>query len=184
MSCTTLTAITKGCDNNIGGITAIYINDMDNITSTTIDSATYMVDAQVVSSNYEAFEFRRNTGNFTEETAVDFANGSSFVTATVTLMFHRREASKSKAIKILSEGQRDLAIIVKDANGNYLKPEVKEFFATSIDESGCLLSEDYHFCELHRKHGGKIHANPFIKLEHVGTYVYGGDIIKAGGNLK
>lgn len=119
MSCTTLTAITKGCDNNIGGITAIYINDMDNITSTTIDSASYMVDAQVVSSNYEAFEFRRNTGNFTEETAVDFANGSSFVTATVTLMFHRREASKSKAIKILSEGQRDLAIIVKDANGKY-----------------------------------------------------------------
>jgi hypothetical protein len=119
MSCTTLTAITKGCDNNIGGITAIYINDMDNITSTTIDSASYMVDAQVVSSNYEAFEFRRNTGNFTEETAVDFANGSSFVTATVTLMFHRREASKSKAIKILSEGQRDLALIVKDANGKY-----------------------------------------------------------------
>jgi hypothetical protein len=92
---------------------------MDNITSTTIDSASYMVDAQVVSSNYEAFEFRRNTGNFTEETAVDFANGSSFVTATVSLMFHRREASKSKAIKILSEGQRDLAIIVKDANGKY-----------------------------------------------------------------
>jgi hypothetical protein len=78
-----------------------------------------MVDAQVVSSDYEAFEFRRNTGNFTEETAVDFANGSSFVTATITLMFHRREASKSKAIKILSEGQRDLAIIVKDANGKY-----------------------------------------------------------------
>jgi hypothetical protein len=119
MACTTITAITKSCDNNIGGITAIYINDMDNITSTTIDSASYMVDAQVVSSNYEAFEFRRNTGNFTEETAVDFANGSSFVTATVSLMFHRREASKSKAIKILSEGQRDLAIIVKDANGKY-----------------------------------------------------------------
>ena len=73
---------------------------------------------------------------------------------------------------------------IKDANGNYLKPEVKEFFATSIDESGCLLSEDYHFCELWKKNGGKIHANPFIKLEHVGTYVYGGDIIKAGGNLK
>jgi hypothetical protein len=73
---------------------------------------------------------------------------------------------------------------VKDVDGNYLKPETKEYFATSIDESGCLLSEDYHFCELWRKNGGKIHANPFIKLEHVGTYVYGGDIIKAGGNLK
>ena len=73
---------------------------------------------------------------------------------------------------------------IKDANGNFLKPETKEYFATSIDDSGCLLSEDYHFCELWRKHGGKIYVNPFIKLEHVGTYVYGGDIIKAGGNLK
>jgi hypothetical protein len=69
-------------------------------------------------------------------------------------------------------------------NGEYLKPEVKEYFATSIDESGCLLSEDYHFCELWRKNGGKVHINPFIKLDHVGTYVYGGDIVKAGGNLK
>jgi hypothetical protein len=73
---------------------------------------------------------------------------------------------------------------VKDADGNYLMPEVKEFFATSIDDSGALLSEDYHFCELFRKHGGKIHANPFIKLEHVGTYVYGGNIIRSGSNLK
>jgi hypothetical protein len=119
MSCTTLTAITKGCDNNIGGITAIYINDMDNVGTPTIDQTAYMVDAQTVTEPYEVFEFRRNTGNFTEESAVDFANGSSFVTATITLMFHRREASKSKAIKILSEGQRDLAIIVKDANGKF-----------------------------------------------------------------
>jgi len=69
-------------------------------------------------------------------------------------------------------------------NGEYIKPLTHEFFATSIDETGALLSEDYHFCDLWRKHGGKIYANPFIKLEHVGTYVYGGDVIKSGGNLK
>jgi hypothetical protein len=69
-------------------------------------------------------------------------------------------------------------------NGEYIKPLTHEFFATSIDDTGALLSEDYHFCDLWRKHGGKIYANPFIKLEHVGTYVYGGDIIKSGGNLK
>ena len=72
----------------------------------------------------------------------------------------------------------------KGADGEYVHPLTREFFATSIDQSGALLSEDYHFCELWRKYGGSIHANPFIKLEHVGTYVYGGDIIKSGGNLK
>ena len=73
---------------------------------------------------------------------------------------------------------------VKDKEGNYVKPLTHEFFATSIDHTGALLSEDYHFCELWKKHGGKIYANPFIKLSHVGTYVYSGDIIKSGGNLK
>ena len=68
--------------------------------------------------------------------------------------------------------------------GEYAKPLTHEFFATSIDDSGALLSEDYHFCELWRTHGGKIHAHPFIQLYHVGTYVFGGDILKSGGNLK
>jgi hypothetical protein len=70
------------------------------------------------------------------------------------------------------------------ATNEYVKPLTYEFFATSIDESGALLSEDYHFCELFRKHGGKIHAHPFIRLNHVGTYMFGGDILKSGGNLK
>jgi hypothetical protein len=70
------------------------------------------------------------------------------------------------------------------ATGEYVQPLTYEFFATSIDESGALLSEDYHFCELWRKHGGKIHAHPFIRLTHTGTYTYDGDILKSGGNLK
>lgn len=68
--------------------------------------------------------------------------------------------------------------------GEYTKPLTHEFFTTSIDSSGALLSEDYHFCELWRKHGGKIYAHPFISLSHVGTYVFSGDIVKSGGNLK
>lgn len=68
--------------------------------------------------------------------------------------------------------------------GEYAKPLTHEFFATSIDKSGALLSEDYHFCELVREHGGEIWANPFIRLTHTGTYTYDGDILKSGGNLK
>jgi len=68
--------------------------------------------------------------------------------------------------------------------GEYIKPLTHEFFATSIDDTGALLSEDYHFCDLWRKHGGAIHVQPFIKLEHMGSYVYTGDLLKSGGNLK
>ena len=92
---------------------------MDNITSTTEDDATWTVTAQSVSSRYQTFEFRRNVGNYTEDSAMDLINGSSFITATINLMLHRREANVSRALKILGEGQRDLAVIVKDANGKY-----------------------------------------------------------------
>lgn len=119
MSCTTLTTITKGCDANIGGITAVYINDQDNVTAITENTTTWEVEAITCSPDFVPFEIRRNSGNYTEEEANDLVKGSQFVTATITLMFSRREASKSRAIKIIGEGQRDLAVIIKDANEKY-----------------------------------------------------------------
>jgi hypothetical protein len=120
MSCTTLTTITKGCDNNIGGITSIYVNDMENLGTLVIDTANWEVTSfGTLVDEFVAFEFRRNTGSYTEELQNDFVNGSQFYLQTINLMFHRREAAKSKSLKILGEGQRDLAIVVGDANGKF-----------------------------------------------------------------
>jgi len=119
MACNTITSILKGCENNIGGITSIYINDQDAVEGPIVTSDWVITDFGTITSAFVPFEFRRNTGMYTEEAAIDLVNGSSFVTQTITLIFHRREASKSKAIKILGEGQRDLALVVGDANGKY-----------------------------------------------------------------
>lgn len=119
MACSTITSILKGCDSNIGGITSILINDQDNVTGPIVTADWVITDFGTLAENFFPFEFRRNTGMYTEEAAIDLVNGSSFVTQTVTLIFHRREAAKSKAIKILGEGQRDLALVVGDSNGKY-----------------------------------------------------------------
>jgi hypothetical protein len=120
MSCTTISTITKSCDNNIGGITSIYVNDMENLGTLVIDTAAWEVTSfGTLVDEFVAFEFRRNTGSYTEELQNDFVNGSQFYLQTINLMFHRREAAKSKSIKILGEGQRDLALVVGDANGKY-----------------------------------------------------------------
>jgi hypothetical protein len=120
MACTTIESILKGCDNNIGGITSIYINDQDSVDNDLIDVTAWVItDFGALTTQFVPFEFRRNTGMYTEEAAIDLVNGSSFVTQTITLIFHRREAAKSKAIKILGEGQRDLALVVGDSNGKY-----------------------------------------------------------------
>ena len=121
MACSTLQEILKGCDSNSGGIYTLLINQQDEITSiTTNETGTnWEVTAIAHSTPFVALEFKRNTGNFTEEAAIDLVNGSSYVTQTINLMFHRRDQEKSKAIKILGAGQQYLTAVVGDANGKY-----------------------------------------------------------------
>ena len=123
MACEALETIVKSCDNNSGGIEKIWINQQDNIDTFTLDATdTYTIDAITLNAgapDYTAFEIRRNTGSYTEDAAIDLVNGSSYVTATINLLFHRRDQDKSQAIKILGAGQQYLNAIVKDMNGKY-----------------------------------------------------------------
>lgn len=123
MSCTALESIVKSCDNNTGGIEKIWINQQDNISGIALDATnTWTIDTITLAGgapDFTPFDIRRNTGSYTEEAAIDLINGSSYVTATINLMFHRRDQDKSQAIKILGSGQQYLVAIVKDMNGKY-----------------------------------------------------------------
>ena len=65
--------------------------------------------------------------------------------------------------------------------GGFLKANViDEFFTTSIEEgTNRLLSEDYHFCQEWRKHGGKVYAAPWVQLSHIGTYAFDGKLLQS-----
>lgn len=62
--------------------------------------------------------------------------------------------------------------------------EMFSFFPTFIDKKGSItnngtnryLSEDYAFCSLWRKLGGKIMLAPWIMLKHIGNYSYISDL--------
>ena len=126
--CEALLTITKSCDNNSGGIKRIYVNLQDNVDMDTLSTISpvvnpgdaYTIDALDLVPTMDPFiefEFRRNTSGYTEESNIDLINGSSFVTQTISLMFHRREAAKSNAIKVLGSGQQYLSAVVEDQNG-------------------------------------------------------------------
>jgi len=126
MACQALEAILKSCDNNSGGIYGIWINQQDEIASITPTDPSLgagwditAITLQTPPVLFENYYIRRNTSNFTEDSTIDLVNGSSFVTSTINLMFHRREAAKSRALKILGAGQQYLAAVVLDANGKY-----------------------------------------------------------------
>jgi hypothetical protein len=67
---------------------------------------------------------------------------------------------------------------MNDVNDNSdLGDKITEYFATSIDEKGHLLSEDYHFCKLARDNGIKVHGAAWTQLVHTGTYQYSGRLV-------
>ena len=49
---------------------------------------------------------------------------------------------------------------------------IYEFFATSIDDDGILLSEDYHFCKIAKEQGYKVYGVAYPKITHAGTYFF------------
>lgn len=124
MACNCIETIVKTCDNNIGGIKGLWVWDMEDQVSITESTATWSITQLTVSTASCAqpivgFEFIRNQSNYTEETLVDLNNGSTYVNDTLNLIFTRREAAKSKSLKILGEGQRYLGALVLDNNGLY-----------------------------------------------------------------
>lgn len=53
--------------------------------------------------------------------------------------------------------------------------EVKNFWNTLVVDNR-LLSEDYNFCNMWQKAGGKIHAYLLAKVTHLGNYGFSGSI--------
>ena len=119
-NCNNLESIFNGCDNNSGGIYTAYIVDQDSISASTVNATAHTVTAITLDADtYSTFEFKRNVGNAVTTPTIDLINGSTYYSSTISLILHRREASKSYALQILGEGQRYLNIIIKDANGLY-----------------------------------------------------------------
>ena len=69
---------------------------------------------------------------------------------------------------------------VTDLSGTIKQDLIREYFATSIEEgTQRLLSEDYHFCNIWRKAGGKVWAAPWVQLSHIGTYAFDGQLLQS-----
>lgn len=115
-----LTCIPKSCGSNSGGIREIYVIDQDNIVSsaTTLDTTAHTITSltTVGGADFLQMVIRPNTGSMVVENPIDLINGSTSYAATVSLKFHKREATKSYSLQLLGESQRLLTFIIKDSN--------------------------------------------------------------------
>jgi hypothetical protein len=115
--CATLEEIVFGCERNSGGLFELYLGDVEDVDSKTEVEADWEITAMTVDTAPVKISIKRGTSNYTEEEAEDLVNGSTVNTVTVNLMLHRRSAEKSRALSLLSAGQRYLYGLLKDANG-------------------------------------------------------------------
>lgn len=59
--------------------------------------------------------------------------------------------------------------------------EIHAYFDCIIDpETKRYLSEDYYFCQYSRAAGLKLHMCPWMNIDHVGTYIYRGNMGAVG----
>jgi hypothetical protein len=120
MSCSSLSSISRSCAGNVGGIKKVYLWDIEDQTTYTPNGTTWQLSALGVSggtANIQEYQFTRESSNYTEELNSDLVNGSTTWSATLNLMFTRREALKSRSIKLMADGQRYLGALVEDNNG-------------------------------------------------------------------
>lgn len=55
-----------------------------------------------------------------------------------------------------------------------------DYFKVGVGPNGKYTSEDYWFCTDWRDAGGKIYVNPYIRLGHIGSYTYNGNLARMG----
>lgn len=146
MACVSFSGgIAKDCENNIGGLTKLYLTDFDNIVGYTQSGGTVSVIQMASASYFYEFEFNRNSATFTEDLVKSVEAGSALFEQTVTVTIPRRDVAKRNTLALLT--QRDLACIIKDSNGLYWYPGAVEglYLSESTSTSGTAKADGSNY---------------------------------------
>jgi hypothetical protein len=146
MACVSFSGgIPKDCNNNVGGLTKLYLTDFDNIVSYTQAGGTVSAIILASASNFYEFEFNRNSATFTEDLVKSVEAGSALFEQTTTVTIPRRDVAKRNTLALLT--QRDLACIFKDSNGLYWYPGATEgiYLSESTSTSGTAKADGSNY---------------------------------------
>ena len=116
MSCTqTIAGIARDCSPSMGGIKRAWIANYDDVASVTVTTNKISAITMQSSKTFKEFAFRKGTSSFTSTLNVDPANGVSYVSTEINLVFSKMETVKRVEVAALAVGE--LAMIVEDMNG-------------------------------------------------------------------
>src|SRR5258706_7868644 len=119
MPCALSQAIRTDCRNNVGGIKQIYVTEIANVSFFSGSlGGTITSMSMSGSTKWYQYSFRKQTGTFAEDMAINDANGTVYYQPKVTLQFSKLENNKRNEISLLS--QNEVAAIVLTGNGDLI----------------------------------------------------------------
>ena len=106
-NCLLTEGIALECMDNTGGIKNVYIGAFSDATVFTYDADEIIDTVTNVGLTMYTFKFRPQTASYGEELSKDLANGTTFWTQTLTMIFHKMDAAKRNNV------------VVETQNGDY-----------------------------------------------------------------
>lgn len=115
MPCTVSLGRLEGCKDQVGGLTAVYFANFDEVTFAAIVDGEI---ASVVETTPAIYKYDlRGTSTFDQTITSDRNNGTTFAEQTLTVSLKAQDATTHKEVKALAWGRPK--IIIEDNNGNF-----------------------------------------------------------------
>lgn len=144
----TLSGVPLSCGTNFGGLSKIYLADIQNVSSVTISGDTVSAITMEAGTKFKEYSLRKNLSNF-DETYNNDDGGAKFVDAVITAVFTKQDAATRAEIEKLVSAQ--LLGIVLDANGNYRLVGYTEgnltsyLYASAVGTTGTAANDTNQF---------------------------------------
>lgn len=119
MACALTQSIPLDCRQSVGGIKSIFVTNLLNQTAAgpVISGGTVVSYALQTGFKFFRYDFRKQTGEWTETETLSDANWTQFYDGDIKIQFTKIEVNKQQELYLL--GQNDLVVIILDNNGQY-----------------------------------------------------------------
>lgn len=117
-----LNGIGVSCNSYIGGVSAVYIANRNDVTGVTMDDTITAI-TMASSAKFSTYLHRKNASvSMSSDKGGDDASGTHIITTNISLVFAGMDTDKRREMDALLTGQ--FVVIVKDRNGKYWMPIV------------------------------------------------------------
>jgi hypothetical protein len=117
MSCALTQDLNLDCKDSVGGLKEAYAIELENITSITETAGVVSALAKVAAKQFRRYKLVRETCNAESPITSNPANGSTFSTHTLKLIFNKLQTSVRNEVLLMAKNR--LVFVVLDNNGKY-----------------------------------------------------------------